>query len=109
MSSKIPVVRSFSGVANLIGVLGVIGSLIFVGLELRQSQRIAQAQQQQERIAVFLNLIGSNNAAGVDWQSAATAGVEGGQDQEPTPALASSHIHLKVLVLCMREPFPSVA
>ena len=69
MSSKIPVVRSFSGVANLIGVLGVIGSLIFVGLELRQSQRIAQAQQQQERIAVFLNLIGSNNEAGVDWQS----------------------------------------
>ena len=69
MSSKIPVAISFSGIANLLGVLGVIGSLLFVGLELRQSQRIAQAQQQQERIAAFLNLIGSNNAAGVDWQS----------------------------------------
>jgi len=69
MSSKIPVAISFSGIANLLGVLGVIGSLVFVGLELQQSQRIAQAQQQQERIAAFLNLIGSNNEAGVDWQS----------------------------------------
>ena len=67
MSSKFPNAISFSGVVNLFGVLGVIGSLIFVGLELRQSQRIAQAQQQQERIAAFLNLIGSNNEAGVDW------------------------------------------
>jgi FtsH-binding integral membrane protein len=41
MSSKIPVAISFSGVANLLGVVGVIGSLIFVGLELRQTQRIA--------------------------------------------------------------------
>ena len=43
MSSKIPVAISFTGLANLLGVVGVIGSLIFVGLELRQSQRIALA------------------------------------------------------------------
>ena len=43
MSSKIPVAISFTGLANFLGVVGVIGSLIFVGLELRQTQRIAQA------------------------------------------------------------------
>ena len=41
MSSKIPVAISFAGVANFLGTLGVIGSLVFVGLELRQTQRIA--------------------------------------------------------------------
>ena len=31
MSSKIPVAISFAGVANFLGILGVIGSLVFVG------------------------------------------------------------------------------
>ena len=34
---------------NVVGVLSVVGSLIFVGLELRQSQRIALAGQVQAR------------------------------------------------------------
>ena len=49
MSSKIPVAVSFTGVANFLGVVGVIGSLIFVGLELRQTQRIALADMEQRR------------------------------------------------------------
>ena len=49
--------------------IGIIGSLIFVGLELRQSQRIAQAGQQQDRTASFFGLLGANSEAGVDWQS----------------------------------------
>jgi hypothetical protein len=49
MSSRIPVAISFNEVANFLGVVGVIGSLIFVGLELRQTQRIALAGQVQER------------------------------------------------------------
>ena len=49
MSSKIPVAISFAGVANLLGILGVIGSLVFVGLELRQTQRIALADMEQRR------------------------------------------------------------
>lgn len=49
MSSKIPVAVSFTGVANFLGVIGVIGSLIFVGLELRQTQRIALADMEQRR------------------------------------------------------------
>ena len=49
MSSKIPVAISFAGVANFLGILGVIGSLVFVGLELRQTQRIALADMEQRR------------------------------------------------------------
>ena len=49
MSSKIPLKISLIGVANFIGVVGVIGSLIFVGLELRQTQKIAIAAQVQSR------------------------------------------------------------
>ena len=53
---------------QLLGMVGIIGSLIFVGLEMRQSQMIAQAGQQQDRTAIFFSLISSNNEAGVDWQ-----------------------------------------
>ena len=35
-------------IINSLGVLSVVASLLFVGLELRQSQRIAQAGQQQD-------------------------------------------------------------
>ena len=37
---------------QLFGILGIIGSLLFVGLEMRQSQRIALAAQQQSRLEV---------------------------------------------------------
>jgi len=57
MSSRIPVAISFSGVANFLGVIGIIGSLIFVALELRQSQRIAVAAQQQARTILRANQI----------------------------------------------------
>ena len=55
MSSKIPVAISFTGVANFLGVLGVIGSLIFVGLELQQTQKIAIAGQVQARAEMLAN------------------------------------------------------
>ena len=35
MSSRIPVAISFTGVANILGVVGIIGSLILVGLKMR--------------------------------------------------------------------------
>jgi|TARA_B110000196_G_scaffold261160_1_gene232565 hypothetical protein len=54
---------------QLIGIFSIVASLIFVGLEMRQSQRIAQAGQQQDRTASFLGLLGANSEAGVDWQS----------------------------------------
>ncbi len=37
---------------QLLGMVGIIGSLIFVGLEMRQSQRVAMAGQQMERTAL---------------------------------------------------------
>ena len=41
---------------QLFGILGIIGSLLFVGLEMRQSQRIALAAQQQSRLEVWLEM-----------------------------------------------------
>ena len=57
--TKIPIAISFTRVINSLGIVGIIGSLVFVGLELRQSQRIALAAQQQERAALITELIGS--------------------------------------------------
>lgn len=56
MSHKIPVAVSFTGVANFLGVIGAIDSLIFVGLELQQSQQIALGGQQQARTALIAEL-----------------------------------------------------
>ena len=57
--TKAPIAISFTRVINSLGIVGIIGSLVFVGLELRQSQRIALAAQQQERAALITELIGS--------------------------------------------------
>jgi hypothetical protein len=57
MPSKIPVSISFSTIANYLGTIGVIGSLIFVGLELRQSHIIALAGQIQARNQMASNFI----------------------------------------------------
>ena len=38
---------------QLFGIVGIVGSLIFVGLEMRQSQRIALAAQSQSRLEVW--------------------------------------------------------
>ena len=48
MRNKLSVAVSFSGLANFLGTMGVIGSLVFVGIELRQTQTIAIAGQIQE-------------------------------------------------------------
>ncbi|MFQ3334618.1 MAG: hypothetical protein ACI8XI_001297 [Woeseiaceae bacterium] len=36
--TKLPVAISFNGAANILGIIGIIGSLVFVGMKLRQSQ-----------------------------------------------------------------------
>ena len=41
---------SFDTWVQLLGMVGVLGGLVFVGLEMRQSQRIALASQQTQRI-----------------------------------------------------------
>ena len=60
MSKGFPVLISFTGLTNFLGVVGVIGSLIFVGLELRQSQKIALGNQIQERANMQANFILAN-------------------------------------------------
>ena len=54
---------------QLLGVLGVIGSLIFVGLELQQTQRVAIAGQQQARSALVVDIISNLTVTGIDFQS----------------------------------------
>tara|TARA_B100000886_G_scaffold319574_1_gene260427 strand:+ start:651 stop:896 length:246 start_codon:yes stop_codon:yes gene_type:complete len=56
---------------QLLGMVGIIGSLIFVGLEMRQSQRIAMAGQQMERTALFIEVNSVFTEAGLDWHSIA--------------------------------------
>tara|TARA_B100001057_G_scaffold129516_1_gene128577 strand:- start:1707 stop:2192 length:486 start_codon:yes stop_codon:yes gene_type:complete len=48
-SRKVLAVWSMANITNLLGMLGIIGSLIFVGIEIRQNQEIAMASQLQAR------------------------------------------------------------
>ena len=52
-----------------IGIIGLIASLIFVGLELKQNQKIALAKTQQERNNTIRLQIMNFTSAGLDWQS----------------------------------------
>ena len=55
----------YSELFQIIGVIGLIASLIFVGLELRQSQRIALAEQHVERTKVFTEVINTATNNGI--------------------------------------------
>ncbi len=59
MTLKMPITISFAGVTNLLGIIGIVGSLVFVGLELRQSQAIALSAQQQARTSTLVDIIGA--------------------------------------------------
>lgn len=52
---------------QLLGMVGIIGSLIFVGLEMKQSQTIAIAGQQQERAAMFIQRYATFIEAGLNY------------------------------------------
>ena len=52
---------------QLLGMLGVIASLIFVGLEMRQSQRIALVSQMQERSYTASSEAYAFTEANLDW------------------------------------------
>ena len=51
---------------QLLGMVGLLGGLIFVGLEMRQSQRIAMAAQQADRFVTITAGITPFNEIGVD-------------------------------------------
>ena len=44
---------------QLVGLLSVVAGLVFVGFEMRQSQQIALASQQQERASLVMEIIGT--------------------------------------------------
>ena len=53
---------------QLIGMLSVVAGLVFVGLEMRQSQKIALAGQQANRVQLFSSMMDANNEQGIDQQ-----------------------------------------
>jgi len=59
---------SFDTWIQLLGMLGVIGGLIFVGLEMQQSQRIALAAQHQARSEMFMDQINAHTQAGITFR-----------------------------------------
>ena len=55
---------------QLIGMLSVLGGLIFVGFEMQQNQRIALAAQQTARVELFSNIVNSLTQVKINYQSA---------------------------------------
>ena len=49
---------NFDACAQLIGMISIVASLIFVGMQMQQSQTIALAAQQQSRTEVLVDIIG---------------------------------------------------
>ena len=60
---------NINALIQILGMAGVIGSLIFVGLEMQQSQRIALAAQQQARMGVFVEAMNTFSETGVSYQA----------------------------------------
>lgn len=72
MSEYLPMTRlSIQNLTQALAMIGIIGSLIFVGLEIKQSQRFAMAGQQMEKTAITTNRFTAFNEAGLDWHSVA--------------------------------------
>ena len=65
---------------QLLGMMGVIASLVFVGLQMRQSQEIALAAQQTDRMQVFTDIVNAFTEAGIQYGQ----NFDDGTDQEFT-------------------------
>ena len=53
---------------QLIGMLSIVASLLFVGLEMRQSHRFALAAQQQARTEIFIDALNTMSETDVSFQ-----------------------------------------
>lgn len=60
---------SFDTWIQLLGMIGVLGGLVFVGLQMQQSQTIALAAQSQARASMLLERVGVYTEANLDFQS----------------------------------------
>ena len=83
---------SFDTWIQLLGMVGVIGGLIFVGLEMQQSQRIALAAQQQARTEIFTDLMNSLTVSGVSYE-----GLLGPSEKSPQEIIAKSNLSNSML------------
>lgn len=61
---------------QLLGMVGLLGGLIFVGFEMQQNQRIALAAQQIARVELFSNMVNSLTQVKINYQSANMADAE---------------------------------
>ena len=52
---------------QLIGMLSIVASLVFVGMEMRQSQRIALAAQQTARVQILTEIVTGMTESGLAW------------------------------------------
>lgn len=59
----------FNDFIQIAAMIGIIASLIFVGMELRQSQRLALAAQAQQRAAMLMDRANVWLETGLDFQS----------------------------------------
>ena len=77
-SGKVLAVWSMANITNFLGMLGIIGSLIFVGIEIRQNQEIAMASQLQARNTALMAFY----SAPLEGSSIALRLMEGGIEPE---------------------------
>jgi len=77
-SRKVLAVWSMANITNLLGMLGVIGSLIFVGIEIRQNQEIAMAGQLSARNIALMSFY----SAPLEGSTIALRLMEGGIEPE---------------------------
>ena len=54
---------------QLLGMLGILGGLVFVGLEMQLNQRIALAAQHQARSEMFMDQINAHTEAGIAYRN----------------------------------------
>ncbi len=78
---------------QLLGMVGIIGSLIFVGLEMKQSQNFAEAAQQQARSDSAMNQFAVLTEAGHDAQSILTNDLSKPYQLRPLDVAARNFYH----------------
>mgnify|MGYP000057301764 FL=1 len=84
---------------QLLGMIGLLGGLIFVGLEMKQSQIIALAAQQQSRTENFINILNAFSESGE--ASFYQVAIKVSQNEPLTPAeeiLAQNFAHQTVWI-----------
>ena len=65
---------------QLLGMVGLLGGLIFVGLQMKQTQRIALAEQQQSRTETFIDMLNTMSETDVSFHRFQLNGLDRGTE-----------------------------